>query len=86
MNRKILIWGVVGMAVACTWARVTLFAAPHFNLGRSATVSITAPVALLGRRMPIGVGSSIMLNGCFYAIAGLVFELMRKATSPLRTR
>jgi len=48
--------------------------------------AITAPVALLGRRMPIGVGSSIFLHGRIYAVAGLVSELMRKTTSILQTR
>jgi len=74
------------MSVAFAWALVAVFGTPTFNLGRSAILAITAPVALLGRRMPIGVGSSIILNGCFYAIAGLVFELIRKAALPLRTR
>jgi hypothetical protein len=63
-----------------------MFAVPRLNLGRSAILAITAPVALLGRRMPIGVGSLIILNGCFYDIAGLVFELMRKAAPRLRKR
>jgi len=44
------------MSVAFAWALAAILGSPHFNLGRSTIVAITAPVALLGRKMPIGVG------------------------------
>jgi hypothetical protein len=78
MNRRILMWGLLGLAVAFSWTLVGIFAGPDFNPGRSALVAATAPVSLLGRKMPLGVGSSILLNGCLYALLGLGVETTRR--------
>ena len=86
MNRRIIVWGLIGLAVGCVCAIIALLAGPNFNLGRSALVAIIDPVALLGRRMPLGVASSIFLNGCLYALVGLVVGLIRKPATSLLTR
>jgi hypothetical protein len=39
--------------------------------------AITAPAALLGRKVPLGVVWFILLNGGLYGIAGLVVESLR---------
>ena len=81
MKRRISLWLLIGVAVACCWVLVGMFAGPSYNLGRSAIVAITAPASLLGRRMPLGVLRFILLNGGLYAIAGFAIELLRKAAS-----
>lgn len=78
MNRRIMMWGLLGLAVAFSWAVVGIFAGPDFNLGRSTLAAVTVPVSLLGRKMPLGVESSILLNGCHYALLGLVVETARR--------
>jgi hypothetical protein len=78
MKRRVMMWGVLGLSVALLWTLVGMFAGPEFNLGRSALVAATAPVSRLGRQMPLGVGLSILLNGCLYALLGLVVEMARR--------
>ena len=78
MNRKIAWWMLVGLAVACCWAAIGLLLEPSgYNLGRSTLVAITAPASVVGRKMPLGVVSFILLNGLIYAIVGFALELVR---------
>lgn len=81
MNRRIMMWGLLGLLVACGWAVIGVFAGPDFNLGRSALVAATAPAALLGRKMPLGVAPGVLLNGCIYALLGLMIETGRRVFS-----
>jgi hypothetical protein len=78
MNRRIMMWGLLGLSVAFSWALIGIFAGPDFNVGRSTLAAVTAPVSLLGRKMPLGVEASILLNGCIYALLGLVIETTRR--------
>jgi hypothetical protein len=67
------------MAVACGWVLIGSIAGLHVNLGRSLFVAVTAPAALLGREMPLGMASAVLLNGCLYALGGAAVELGRRA-------
>lgn len=78
MNRRITVWGLLGLLVAFSWALIGVFAGPEFNAGRSTLAAVTAPVSVLGRKMPLGVESTILLNGCLYALFGLVVETARR--------
>lgn len=81
MNRTVSLWMLIGLAVACCWAVVGLLNGPTgYNLGHSTLVAITAPASLLGRKMPLGVVSFILLNGVIYAVVGLAIELTRRPT------
>lgn len=66
INRRIMMWGLLGLSVAFSWSLIGIFAGPDFNAGRSTLAAVTAPVSLLGRKMPLGVEASILLNGCIY--------------------
>ena len=78
MSRRISVWVLIGIVVACCWVALGLILGPNYNLGRSMLVAITAPASLLGRRMPLGVLWFILLNGVLYAVLGLAIELLRK--------
>jgi len=78
MNRRIMMWGLLGLAVASGWIAIGSFAGPGFNPGRSTAAAVTAPVSLLGRKMALGMESFVLLNGCLYAIFGLVLEATRR--------
>jgi hypothetical protein len=79
MNRVVGLWMLVGLAVACCWAVVALLLGPHYNLGHSALVAITAPASLLGRKMPLGVAWFILLNGGMYGLIGIAIEIVRRS-------
>ena len=79
MKRRIILWVLTGIIVACCWAVIAVPAGPGHNLGPLIFVEITAPASLLGRRMPLGVIWFILLNGAFYAVIGLAVELARRA-------
>lgn len=81
MNRRIMIWGLLGLLVACGWAIFGVFAGPEFNLGRSAVVAATTPAVLIGRKMPLGLVLAALLNGCIYALLGLTIETGRRVFS-----
>jgi hypothetical protein len=86
MSRRISLWGLIGLLVACWWVVVGILAGPSYNLGRAPVVAITAPASLLGRRMPLGVTWSILLNGALYAVVGFAIELVRRARRYLTGR
>lgn len=65
---------LAGWVVACFWAAMGYVLGPSYNLGASAFVGITAPVALLGRQFSIGLRSATLLNGVLYALIGVGFE------------
>jgi len=81
MRRRIALWAVCGLAVACFWFVYGMAAGPTHNLGRSPIVAITAPVALLGRQAPLAYYWAILLNAAAYALLGLAFELIRRLVS-----
>lgn len=83
MRRRITLWMLFGILVACSWAAIGLLAGPSYNPGRSTVAAITAPAALLGRMMPLSVLWFILLNGGLYGIVGLMIESLRW---PLRSR
>ena len=84
MNRRIMMWGLLGLSVALSWALIGFFAGPDVNLGRSTLAAATAPVSLLGRKMPLSVEASILLNGCLYALLGLLVETSRRVLARSR--
>lgn len=83
MRRRVTLWVFLGILVACAWVAIALFAGLSYNAGRSTLAAITAPAALLGRKMPLGAPWFILLNGGLYGIIGLLIESVRW---PLRSR
>lgn len=77
MRRRILLWMLFGILVAFFWATVALVAGPSYNPGRSTIAAVTAPAALLERKMPLSIGWFIVLNGGLYGIVGLMVESLR---------
>jgi hypothetical protein len=87
MNRRITLWLVAGLLIACFWAVMGFVLGPNYNLGASTLVGITAPVAFF--RFPLGMTLAILLNGALYALVGIVIEftrwLYRKSLNGSRT-
>jgi hypothetical protein len=83
MKRRITLWMLFGILVACSWVTIALLAGPSYNPGQSTIAVITAPAALLGRKMPLSIWWFILLNGGLYGIVGLMIESLRW---PLRSR
>ena len=79
MHRMFSLWMLIGIAVACCWVGAGILTGPNHNLGHSTFVAISAPAAVLGRRMRLGVLWFVLLNGFIYALIGIVIELLRKA-------
>jgi hypothetical protein len=77
LNRRISLWLLVGLMVACFWAVMSFVLGPSYNLGASTLVGITAPVALFSGRFPLGIRSAILLNGILYALVGVIIEVAR---------
>ncbi|HWC16064.1 MAG TPA: hypothetical protein VG498_03590 [Terriglobales bacterium] len=83
MRRRIALWSLVGLIVACAWVVFTMSLEPATLLrlehGRYfwTVADITAPVALL-RQYPIKYYWVVLLNGLAYALVGLAFELVRR--------
>ena len=77
MNRRIGLWVLLGIVVACCWVAIGFLAGPAYNPGRSTIAAITAPASLLGRKMPLGMLSFVLLNGGLYGILGLASEALR---------
>lgn len=81
MKYRIRLWALAGIAVACGWVVVGLLAGLDYNPGQSMAAAITAPVSLLGRRMPLGVVWFVLLNGALYALVGAMLESLRRLRS-----
>ena len=77
MSRRIGLWVLVGVMVACCWVAIGFLAGPSYNPGGSTIAAITAPASLLGRKVPLGVLWFILLNGGLYGILGLAIESLR---------
>ncbi len=75
MGRRIGLWVLFGMTVACCWVAIGFLAGPAYNPGRSTIAAITAPASLLGRKMPLGMSWFVLLNGGLYGILGVLIEL-----------
>lgn len=78
MGRKIGIWALVGIIVACCWVVIGIVVGPSYNLGRSTLVLITAPASFLGRRVPLTFYWFILLNAATYPVVGLGIEVVRR--------
>jgi hypothetical protein len=74
MKRRILLWTLIGFAVACSWVLYGLGPGNGLNLGRWTIVAITAPASLLGRSVPLTYYWVVLLNGAIYALVGLAIE------------
>ena len=83
MTRRIALWSVVGIIVACAWVVFTMSLAPATLLrlehGRYFWIiaDITAPVALL-RYYPLKYYWVVLLNGIAYAMVGSAVEVVRR--------
>ena len=79
MTRRLGLWALVGLIVACCWVIIGMTVAPHYNLGRSTFVLVTAPASYVGRKIPLAFYWFILLNAVAYVIVGLAAEGFSRA-------
>jgi len=90
MARRIGLWAFAGAAVALFWACLLYLLGPsngHFPgqlgllqyLGHSLLLTLSVPMALLGRHWAISWYASVAINAATYAVIGLAIEMTRLA-------
>ena len=77
MKRRIGLWMLGGVVVACVWVVLAALTGPNHNFGRRTIAAITAPASLLGLMVPLAYYWFILLNAAIYALVGLVVEASR---------
>lgn len=81
MKYRITVWAIVGFLVAGFWAQFAIATFPSTNdLMRVIwpLVSLTCPIAILGKHHAISVYETLAANALTYALVGLVVENFRK--------
>jgi hypothetical protein len=74
MLRRLCMWAVIGFVVAISWVMVNTVMGPNYNLVRWTLVEVTAPAWGIGRSLDLNYYVMALLNGCAYAVVGLVLE------------
>lgn len=81
MRFRIALWASVGFVVGCCWAFVVSETFPSTNqVMRSLwiLVTVTCPIAVLGRHYPISLVEMLVANTLTYGLVGLAVEIARK--------
>ena len=81
MKYRVAIWTIVGLLVAGGWALVAAVAFPTTNeviRNLRTLVSVTCPIAILGRHHPINFYEAVVANATTYGCIGLITETLRK--------
>lgn len=81
MKRRIGLWVLAGLGVACFWVVFSLIIPRGVNFGYWPVTAITAPASLL-RHMPVTWYEFILLNAAIYGLVGLAFEPFRRILRP----
>jgi hypothetical protein len=90
MNRRIGLWVLAGLIVACAWVIFsTITAPPHYHFDRWLILNVSAPAAIICRSIhaPIKFYWFIAMNAIVYGVIGLAAEpLWRLLRSPRPAR
>ena len=85
MKYRVAIWAIVGFLVAGLWALVaaaTFHSANEVMRELRMLVSVTCPIAILGRYHPISLHQAFVVNAATYGCIGLITETLRKRVHP----
>jgi hypothetical protein len=80
MRYRIAMWASAGFLVAGYWALFALATFPSTNERMREVwtlVSLTCPVAIVGRHYPISLYEALAVNAVTYALVGLIAETLR---------
>ncbi len=87
MQRRITFWAIAGFGVAFSWM---IFLAAAGPLPRNSPLwmlmDLTCPATIVGHSVPLMFYTALALNAATYALAGLIFELVRRSFSPQTSR
>jgi len=81
MKYRIAMWGIAGLLVASFWALFALATFPSTNERIREVwtlVSLTCPVAIVGRYYPISLYEALAANTVTYGFVGLGVETLRR--------
>ena len=81
MKYRITVWAIVGFLVAVFWALFAIATFPSTNdlmRGIWPLVTLSCPIAILGKHYAISVYETLAANAITYALVGLVVETFRK--------
>jgi len=81
MKFRIGLWASAGFLVACSWALFAFATFPSTNERMRDVwilVSLTCPIAIVGRHYPISLYAALAANAITYALVGLVVESVRR--------
>ncbi len=73
MCRRIGLWALAGLAIACFWVIFSLIVSRGVNFGHWTITAISAPASLL-RNRPVTWYEFILLNAAIYGLVGLAVE------------
>jgi len=74
MMRRIFLWSVAGLIVACAWIMISIVVGPDYNLVRWTVVEVTAPGWLIGHSMQLNQYWTVLINCAAYAVIGMLLE------------
>jgi hypothetical protein len=80
MKFRIGLWASAGLLVACSWAVFAFATFPSTSERMRdvwTLVSLTCPVAIVGRHYPISLYAALAANAITYALVGLIVESVR---------
>lgn len=80
MSRRIILWTLIGFAIASAWVVYTMVAWPNMRIDWR-WVALSAPACLLGRHRPQSFYEFIALNAAVYACFGFALEVGRKLSN-----
>lgn len=81
MKFRVAIWASAGFLVAGFWALFALATFPSANERMRdlwTLVSLTCPIAIVGKHHPVSLYEALAANTATYALGGLVVESLRR--------
>lgn len=81
MNMRLAMWASAGFLVAGFWALFALATFPSTNERIQdvwTLLSLTCPVAIIGRHYPMSLHEVLAANAATYALGGLLIESLRR--------
>ena len=81
MKYRIAIWAGAGFIVAALWALFAIATFPSTSERMrdvSTLISLTCPIAIVGRHYTISLWEALAANTATYALAGFIVETLRR--------
>jgi hypothetical protein len=86
MKFQISIWAAAGFLIASAWAVYFLERNKDLRIEPivSTLIRLTCPVAIVGMHRPVSLYVALAANVATYAMVGVIVEILRQPTKPLK--